>query len=302
MTTATTPTLSLPKLSRRQRTLDYVLLMKPRVVVMVLAVTAASFYLGAVGPPHWGLLFHLLLGMTFATGGTLALNQYLERVQDALMVRTQHRPVPGGRLQPQAALWFGILATAGGVLYVFLMVQTLSALVTLVTVGTYLFWYTPLKQRSVHCLVVGAIPGALPPMAGWAAARGMLDGEGWILFAMLFLWQLPHSLAIAWLYRDDYARAGFRLLPVLEPDGSRTARQILVSCSLLLLIGILPTLVGLTGLLYLSVAIVLGLLFLVCGAQVAWSRTPSTVRRLRLVSLVYLPLLLLSMMLDKIAA
>jgi protoheme IX farnesyltransferase len=276
--------------------------MKPRVVVMVLAVTAVSFYLGAVSPPHWRLLLHLLLGMTFATGGTLALNQYLERVQDALMERTQHRPVPDGRLQPQAALWFGILATTGGVLYVFLMVHTLSALVILVTVGTYLFCYTPLKQRSVHCLIVGAIPGALPPMAGWTAARGMVDGEGWVLFAMLFFWQLPHSLAIAWLYRDDYARAGFRLLPVLEPDGSRTARQILVSSSLLLAVGVLPTLVGLTGLLYLGVATVLGLLFLVCGVQVTWSRTPTTVRRLRLASLVYLPLLLLCMMLDKIAA
>ncbi len=299
MTTLHTVTAGLEKVSVRQRTMDYLALMKPRMVVMILAVTVAGFYMGSTQTPGWMRLLHLLIGVALASGGTLALNQYIERQEDALMPRTQSRPLPGGRLQPLSALWFGLFVTLAGLLYLGLRVNVLASLVTAAITGSYLFWYTPLKRKTSLCSVVGALPGALPPVTGWVAARGTFDSEVWVLFAILFLWQLPHSLAIAWLYREEYARAGFRLLPVLYPDGRSTGRQIVLNCLALLAVGLLPTLIGMTGPVYFVAMLILGLGFLGFGLDLAHSRTVEAARRLVLVSLVYLPLTFLVMVLDK---
>jgi heme o synthase len=300
MTVFRTATLELEKVAGRQRALDYLMLAKPRVVIMVLAVTMAGFYMGTVGTPHWASLFHLLVGVAFAAGGTLALNQYLEREEDALMQRTQFRPLPDGRIQPFSALCFGVGITVGGLLYLTVMVHALAGFVTALTACSYLFWYTPLKLRTSLCSVIGAIPGALPPVTGWVAAQGAFSGEVWVLFAILYLWQLPHSLAIAWLYREDYARAGFKLLPVVHPDGHSTVRQIMINCFALLAVGQLPTLVGLTGPVYFVVALLLGLVFLGYGMHMALCRTAEATRRLVYASLLYLPFIFLVMVFDKV--
>ncbi len=278
---------------------DYLALTKPRVVLMVLVTTAVAFYLGARGAPEWLRLIHTLIGTGLAAGGTIALNQYLERDLDGRMERTRRRPLPQGRIQPIEGLAFGISITASGLLYLMLAVSLLAALLAALTVGSYLWAYTPLKRRSPLSTIVGAIPGGLPPMIGWAAARGRLGPEAWILFAILFLWQIPHSLAIARLYRDDYARAGIRFLPVVDRDGRRTGLPIVSHCLALLVVGILPALVGLAGSFYFFGALALGVAFLGCGIQMAVARTAHAARRLLLASLVYLPAVLGLMALDK---
>jgi protoheme IX farnesyltransferase len=295
-----TATIELEKVSVRQRVMDYLALAKPRVVVMVLAVTMAGFYMGTTGTADWVSLLHLLIGVALAAGGTLALNQYMEREEDALMRRTQLRPLPDGRVQPLSALCFGVVMTITGLLYTTVVVHTLAGLVTAAIACSYLFWYTPLKLKTSLCSIVGAIPGALPPVTGWVAARGELSSEVWVLFAVMFLWQLPHSLAIAWLYREDYARAGFQILPVIHPDGYSTGRQIMTNCLALLGVGLLPTLIGLTGPVYFVTAFILGLVFLGFGIDMARSRTAEAARRLVLASLVYLPVVFLLMVVDKV--
>lgn len=300
MTMLRTITIDVEKTAAWQHVMDYLALLKPRMVVMILAVTMAGFYMGSTGTPHWARLLHLLLGVALAAGGTLALNQYIERQEDALMPRTQSRPLPDGRLQPLAAFWFGLILTLVGLVYLGLTVNLFAGLVTAVTTCSYLFWYTPLKRKTSLCSFVGAIPGALPPVTGWVAARAAFDSEVWVLFAIIFLWQLPHSLAIAWLYREEYARAGFRLLPVLYPDGHSTARQIVTNCLALLAVGLLPTVIGLTGPVYFVAMCILGLGLLGFGIDVALSRTAAAARRLVLASLVYLPLTFLLMVLDKV--
>ncbi|MFQ5990628.1 MAG: heme o synthase, partial [Candidatus Methylomirabilales bacterium] len=219
---------------------------------------------------------------------------------DARMKRTRLRPLPDGRLQPTEALVFGVAITGGGLLYLAFFVNLLSAFVTAISVGSYLFLYTPLKRKTALCSVVGAVPGALPPVVGWAAARGALGLEAWVLFAIMFLWQIPHSLAIARLYRDDYAQAGIRVLPVVEPDGRSTGRQIVSHCLALLAVGLLPTLIGLAGSVYFFGALVLGLMFLGCGILLALSGSEVAARRLLFASLVYLPAQLGLMALDKV--
>ena len=194
---------------------DFFALTRPRVVLMVMITTLVGFYLASVGTPDYLRLIQTLLGLGFAAGGTLALNQYLERDLDARMERTRLRPLPDGRLRPRQALIFGIAITGGGLLHLAIFVNPLSALVTAISVGSYLFVYTPLKRKTSLCSIVGAVPGALPPVIGWGAARGELGLEAWVLFGILFFWQIPHSLAIARLYREDYARAGIRVLPVV---------------------------------------------------------------------------------------
>lgn len=279
---------------------DFLALTRPRVVVMVLVTTLVGFYLASVGAPDYVRLVHTLIGIALSAGGTLALNQYLERDVDARMERTRLRPLPDGRLQPIEALGFGVAITGVGLLYLALSVNVLSAFVTAFSVGSYLFLYTPLKRKTSLCSVVGAVPGALPPVIGWGAARGELGLEAWILFGILFLWQIPHSLAIARLYRDDYARAGIRVLPVVEPDGRSTGRQIVTNCLALLAVGLLPTLIGLAGWVYFVGAIVLGLMFLGCGIALAISRSEASARLLLFASLVYLPAQLGLMALDKV--
>ncbi|HSB80822.1 MAG TPA: heme o synthase [Candidatus Methylomirabilis sp.] len=287
------------EVSVARRAADFFALTKPRMVLMILVTTCVGYYLGSSRAMDTLRMLHALLGTALAAGGTLALNQFLEREVDAKMERTRLRPLPAGRLEPGEALAFGALTTAVGLLYLGIKVNAESALVTALTVVSYLFVYTPLKRRTSLCSVLGAVPGALPPVAGWVAAQGEFGPGAWVLFAILFLWQLPHSLAIGWLYRADYARAGIRLLPVIEPDGCSTSRQIVSNCLALLAVGLLPTLIGLTGRVYFLGALALGTGLLVCGILLAISRSAADARRLVFASLVYLPALLVLMAVNK---
>ena len=283
----------------RRRTLDFLTLTKPRVVVMILVTTFVGYYLGSTGVPDYLRLVHTLVGIALAAGGTLALNQFLERDVDARMQRTRSRPLPDGRLQPAEALVFGIVTTLTGLAYLALTVGYLGALVSALTAVLYLFAYTPLKRVTPLCMVLGAIPGALPPVTGWVAARGEFGVGAGVLFSILFLWQLPHTLAIARLYREDYARAGIRVLPVVDPQGASTERQIVAGCLALHAVGLLPTLVGLAGPIYFFGALALGGVFLACGMAQAVAPSAVAARRLVLASVLYLPILLALMALDK---
>jgi protoheme IX farnesyltransferase len=278
---------------------DYLALAKPRVVVMVLATTVVGFYLGSAATPNYWLLLTTLIGTGCAAAGTLALNQYIERDLDARMERTRNRPLPAGRLHPVEALAFGSALTLVGLAMLTLGVNPLSGMVTTLTVVSYLFAYTPLKRQTPLCTLIGAVPGALPPVTGWVAATGELGAGAWALFAILFFWQLPHSLAIARLYAIDYARAGFRLLPVVEGDGSSTERQIVSNGAALVLVGLVPTLVGVAGPIYFIAALVLGVAFFVSTLWMAYARTLGAARRVLFASLIYLPLVLAAMAIDK---
>jgi heme o synthase len=292
--------LDLPLDRTRRRAVDFFELTKPRVILMVLVTTAIGFYLGAQGTPDYLVLLHTLIGTALAGGGTLALNQFMEREADGKMQRTRLRPLPDGRLQAREALMFGMLITLGGLAYLWWVVSGLSALVTASIVVSYLFAYTPLKQRTSLCSIVGAVPGALPPVIGWAAAQDTLGLEAWILFTIMFLWQMPHSLAIGWLYRDDYAKAGFRLLPVIDLDGRITGRQIVLNCAALLAVGLLPTLIGFAGAIYFFAALMLGSVFLWYGLRLATLRSLASARHLLFASLIYLPVLLAVLAFDKV--
>jgi heme o synthase len=284
---------------RRQVLVDLLALTKPRVVVMVLVTTVVGYYAGLAGPADWARMLHLVLGTLLAAGGTLALNQYWEREVDGLMTRTRTRPLPDGRLQPLEALLFGTVITVLGVLYLAAFVNARSAAVTVAIAILYLFAYTPLKLRTPLCTIVGAIPGALPPVAGWVAAREDLSVGAWVLFGIMFLWQLPHTLAIARLYRDDYARAGVRLLPVVDEEGASTERQIVGACVALLAVSLLPTLIGLAGPVYFVGALALGLGLGALGARQALAPSSLAARRLMFASLLYLPALFALLALDK---
>src|SRR6267142_4117091 len=278
--------------ARRRVVSDLVALTKPRVVVMVLVTTLVGYDVGLTGPADYLRAIHLLVGTLLAAGGALALNQHWERELDARMARTRARPLPAGRLEPLEALVCGVTLTMLGTAYLATLVGGLVALVTMATSILYLFAYTPLKPRTALCTLVGAVPGALPPVAGWAAARGDLTLGAWVLFGILFLWQLPHTLSIARLYREDYARAGVRLLPVVDPNGASTERQILLACVGLLAVSLLPAVIGWTGPIYLAGAVALGLAFAGVGIGQALAPSPRSARRVLLVSLLYLPLLL----------
>jgi protoheme IX farnesyltransferase len=285
-----------------RRVADYLALTKPRVVAMVLVTTAVGFHLGSAGSRVFVPLLYTLAGTALAAGGTLALNQYMERDLDARMERTRRRPLPGGRVHPGEALLFGCTLVVGGVAMIFLTVDSLAAVVTAFIAIVYLLVYTPLKRVTPLCSFVGAIPGALPPVAGWAAARGALGPEPWILFAIMFLWQIPHTLAIGRLYRDDYARAGIRVPPVVDRDGRKTGLQAVVTCLALLPVAALPTVVRLAGATYLVVTLALGCAFLWSAVGFARGRRAADDRRLLFASLVYLPAVLAVMALDKLAA
>jgi protoheme IX farnesyltransferase len=284
----------------KRRLADYVALTKPGVVVMVLITTLVGYHLGADGALDPLRILDTLVGTALAAGGTLALNQYLERDLDGLMARTRLRPLPGGRLKPVEALAFGGGILLLGLGWLLLRVGPLPALVTATTAVTYLLVYTPLKPVTSLCSLAGAIPGALPPVAGWAAARGTLGLEPWVLFGIMFLWQIPHSLAIGRMYRDDYARAGIRVLPVVDTDGLSTGTQVVGNCLALLPVALLPTLIGLAGPVYFLVALVLGIGFLWSAIGLARSRTVADARRLLFASLIYLPVLLGVLALDKL--
>ncbi len=281
------------------RLADLVELTKPRITTMVLVTTAIGFLLaGGAGEPM--LLLHALLGTGLVAAGGSALNQLLERETDALMRRTARRPLPAGRMDAESALLFGVGLAAAGLAELALAVNLLTALLGALALGGYVLVYTPLKRVTPLATVVGAAPGAIPPMMGWTAMRDGFEAGAWVLFAILFLWQLPHFLAIAWLCREDYARAGFPMLPVVEPDGRSTARQAVLYGAALLPVSLLPTLLGLGGVPYLLGALILGIAFL--GFCVAFSRSFSNLaaRRLLLASVVYLPAVLGVMVLDRL--
>ena len=283
-----------------RRVADFIELAKPRVVLMVLITAFVGFYVGSEEVPNYLRLFQMLIGTALAAAGTLALNQFLERETDGMMERTRRRPLPDGRVQPGEAFWFGLLVTIAGLSYLAFSVNFISAWVTALITTSYLLVYTPMKRKSSLCMLIGAVPGALPPVIGWAAARGSLDVDAWLLFAIMFLWQVPHTLAIARLYRDDYAKAGIKFLPVIEPEGGSMNRQIISHCAALLAVSLLPTLVGLAGPIYFIVAFVLGIGLLARGIRLAMESTLSQARRLLFASLIYLPVLLLVMALDRI--
>jgi protoheme IX farnesyltransferase len=297
---SSTSTVNIATTSASRRAVDFCELTKPRIVLMVLITAFVGYYAGSGSVPDYLQLLQMLLGTALAAGGTLTLNQFLERDTDAMMDRTRRRPLPDGRLQPNDALWFGIALTSLGLAYLALAVNVLSALVAAAITMSYLWAYTPMKRFSPLCVPVGAVPGALPPVIGWVAARGELSVDAWVLFAIMFLWQIPHTLAIACLYREDFAKAGIQFLPVIEPDGESTNRQIIVHCLALLVVGLLPTLIGLAGAIYFIAAFLLGIGFLASGVSLVMTPTRAGARRLLFASLIYLPALLLVMALDRV--
>lgn len=285
--------------SRHPRVADYLALTKPRVTALVLFTTGAGFVMASPGPINVLLLLAALLGTALSAAGASALNQYLEREEDGRMRRTRSRPLPSGRLDAPHALLFGCLLSGAGIVYLALAVNPLAAGVVALTVLTYVFAYTPLKTRSPICTLVGSFPGALPPLVGAVAAEGRLGAIGLALFAILFVWQLPHALAIACLYREDYERGGFLLLPVVAGDETATGRVALLFALALLPVSLLPALSGQVGLLYLVGAAVLGVLQAAAAWPLASRGGPAAARRLLLASVVYLPALLLLMALDR---
>jgi protoheme IX farnesyltransferase len=281
------------------RVADFLELTKPRVTSLVLVTTAVGFYLGSRGSLDAGLLLHTLLGTLLVAAGTSALNQYLERDADGRMLRTRGRPLPEGRIEPGSALLFAAAISIGGILHLALAVNLITALLAALTLASYVFVYTPLKKVTSLCTLIGAVPGALPPLGGWTAAQGDVSAGGFALFAILFVWQLPHSLAIGLMYREDYARGGFRLLPVIDPEGGGTARRIVAHCLVLLPVSLLPSLLGIAGPAYFYGALALGLGLLASALPIVRRGTARDARRVLLASVVYLPLLLGLMALDR---
>ncbi len=277
----------------------YAELTKPRITLLVVLTAAAGFCLGSQQGIDFVRLLNMAVGVALLSSGIATLNQYIERNTDGLMRRTESRPLPSGRLAARDALLFGILLSAGATAYLALLINPLSAALGLVTFASYLFIYTPLKTKTTLSTVLGAFPGAMPPLMGWVAARGDVSLEAWILFAILFLWQFPHFLAIAWMYRDDYARAGIKMLPVVEPEGRVTGQQIISYTLLLVPVSLLPTLINLAGTVYLVGAIVLGIVFLYFSVRAAFIRTTWQARQLLLASVLYLPVLFALMVLNQ---
>jgi protoheme IX farnesyltransferase len=273
---------------------------KPGITLMVVLTAGMGYLLAEAGAFSFWLLVYTLVGTGLVSGGASVLNQVLERDTDALMRRTADRALPAGRMDPDTALLYGVLLSVTGLLVLALAVNLLTALLGAVALTGYVFVYTPMKRVSSLNTVVGAVPGAIPPMMGWSAVRGELDLAAWVLFGILFLWQLPHFLAIAWLCQDDYRAGGFPMLPVLDPEGTRTARQSVLYAAALVPVSLLPTLLGLLGSAYFAGALALGLIYLGFAFGFARTRSNPGARRLMLASLLYFPALLLVMLLDRV--
>lgn len=274
-------------------------LVKLRLTALVLLTTFVGFYVGVRGGMDYALMLHTLMGTALVASGAAALNQLLERGLDAKMHRTEDRPLPSGRIRPETVLILGGAGAVVGLCYLALAVNLLTSLLGAVTLLSYLFVYTPLKRVTTLNTAIGAIPGALPPLMGWVAARGEITTAGWSLFAILFFWQLPHFLAIAWLYREDYARGGFAMLPVLDADGRRTGRQAVSHTLGLLPVSLSPFLLGIAGRAYLLGALALGLVFLWFAIRFARTLDKAQARRLFFLSIIYLPVLLGLLVWDK---
>src|ERR1017187_6210205 len=287
---------------------DYIALTKPRITWLILMSTGIGYFFGLPGASNWlGFLkaihlwplFHTILGTGLIASGTAALNQWYEREADRHMRRTSARPLPSGRLSAPRALAFGAALSVAGFLELWLGVNLLSAAIGAFTLASYLFLYTPLKQRTWWSTTIGAIPGAMPPMIGFAAASGAITRESWVLFAILFLWQFPHFYSIAWMYKEDYARAGILMLPVVEPDCRSTARQIVIFGVALIPVSLIPGILGMSGRIYVVGALLLGLWFLYSGVRVALERSLVRARGVLITSVLYLPLIYGLMLLDR---
>ena len=287
---------------------EYIELTKPRITWLILMSTGIGYFFGLPGSASWWgflksipllSLLHTVLGTGLIASGTAALNQWYEREADRHMRRTAARPLPSGKLSAGRALAFGIGLSIAGFAELWLGVNLLAAAIGAFTLGSYLFIYTPMKQRTWWSTTVGAIPGAMPPMIGYAAAAGAITRESWVLFAILFLWQFPHFYSIAWMYKEDYARAGIQMLPVVEPDCRSTARQIVLYGIALIPVSLVPSMLGMSGRIYLVGALLLGLWFLYSGVQVAVERSMVRARNVLVTSVLYLPLIYGLMLLDR---
>jgi len=294
---STTRAASVPAFSRSWA---YVILTKPDVTFLVVLTTAAGFYLGAIGTVDPVSMFNAVFGTTLVGAGTAALNHYIERSSDAKMRRTSARPLPLGVLHPAEALAFGSALILAGGIYLALFSNLLACSLALLTTLLYLGLYTPLKKHTTWATAIGAFPGAIPPLVGWAAARGSLNEGAWLLFAILFLWQFPHFYAIAWMYREDYARAGIQMLPVVDPTGAATFGQIIFTSAILVPVSLLPSVIGLAGSSYFFGAFLIGLLLLEASLWASRSRTNVRAKWLMHATVAHIPLLLGLLMLDKV--
>lgn len=298
---STVPSTGRPaELALSSRLNGYVALTKPDVSFLVVITTAAGYYMGARGPMNWLHLIHTVFGTMLIAAGTSALNHYIERESDRYMRRTASRPLPSGALHPREALGFGLVLATAGAVYLYFAAGPLAAGLGIATCLSYLLAYTPLKKRTIWATFVGAFPGAIPPMIGWAAATGSLDRGAWLLFAILFFWQFPHFHAIAWMYREDYARAGILMLPVVDRQGTRTFRQIVITAALLVGVGVLPAVVGLAGTLYLLGSLVVNLALLQVCLWAASEKTNLRAKWLMHATVLHIPVLLGLMAYDKI--
>jgi heme o synthase len=287
-------------LSSFEKPWAYVVLTKPDVTFLVVITTVAGFYLASPAHLDWALLMHTLLGTTLVGAGTAALNQYVERDMDALMRRTAARPLPSGLLQPRDVLIFGVITIVAGAAWLALAVNLLSCMLALATSVLYLGIYTPLKKRTTLATAVGAFPGAIPPLIGWAAARGSLSAGAWILFGILFFWQFPHFMAIAWMYREDYGRAGIKMLPTVDPTGDATFAQIVATAAILVPVSLLPAVIGMSGIHYFFGALVLGMILLQVSLWANRHRTNVRAKWLMHATVAHIPILLAWMIFDKV--
>lgn len=286
-------------ISARHRIAAFVELTKPRIAFMLVLTAAAGFYLGQRGSFDLILFANAMIGISLLAFGVAALNQWFEKRTDALMDRTAGRPLPSGKVSNLEALAFGAILCVSAEAYLFFLVNPLTAVLGLSVVLGYVLLYTPLKTRTTASTAIGAIPGAMPPLMGWTAAANEISLGAWFLFAFLFLWQFPHFLAIAWMYKDDYAKAGILMLPVVEPSGRLTARQIVLFTIMMVPVSLAPFFLGFGGWIFLAGAAVLGGWFLFESIRAAKARTPETARRLLLVSVIYLPIIFALMVIDK---
>ena len=277
----------------------YIALTKPRITWLILMSTAIGYYFGVEGRWSWLTLLHTIVGTGLIASGTAALNQWMEYRYDARMKRTRMRPLVTGELKPLPAALFAVALSVGGYLELGFGANWLTANLGFATLASYLFLYTPLKRKTWWATTIGAFPGAMPTLMGFAASHGALNAQAWALYAILFLWQFPHFYAIAWMYREDYARAGMQMLPVIDPLGERTARHILFTSALLLPVSLLPSFLSMTGTVYLVGATLLGLMYAWSGLRVAMDRTPVRARKVLLASVAYLPLLYMLMLIDR---
>jgi len=298
MDTATAEIQEIRVLGARTRIAAFVELTKPRIAFMLVLTSAAGFYIGTKGSFDFALFANAMIGIALLAFGVATLNQYIERDIDALMERTAGRPLPTGKITPMEALVFGILQCAVAELYLYVLVNPLTALLGSTVIIGYVFLYTPLKTRTSASTAIGAIPGAMPPLMGWTAASNEITIGAWALFVLLFLWQFPHFLAIAWMYREQYAKAGILMLPVVEPEGKITARQIVLFTIMLVPVSLAPFFLGFAGVVYLFGASILGIWFLFESIQTARAKSVTKARRLLMVSVLYLPLIFGLLVLD----